>query len=47
MIGKRNVYTSKLYDTTIIEIFPENDKINHFLELEDNLFKEGSKNYAK
>ena len=31
---------NKDYDVTIIEIKPEMDNINNFLELDDNLFKE-------
>ena len=34
----RKIYTSKQYDTTIIEIFKEKDKIDDFLELDDNIF---------
>ena len=36
-IGKRKVYTSKLYDTTIIEIYEDKDDINDFLELDFDL----------
>ena len=38
----RKIYMNKEYDTTIIEINPEKDKINNFLELDENLFKENS-----
>ena len=43
--NNRRIYSSEKYDTTIIEIFPKEDKINYFLEFEDNIFKEGSKNF--
>ena len=33
-------YISKKYDTTIIEIKPEKDKINYFLELDEEIFQE-------
>ena len=39
---KRKIYMNKDYDTTIIEIKPEKDKINYFLELDSYLFKENS-----
>ena len=32
----RKIYMNKEYDTTIIEINPEKDKINNFLELDEN-----------
>ena len=38
----RKIYMSKEYDTTIIEINPEKDKINNFLELDENLLKDNS-----
>ena len=38
----RKIYMNKDYDTTIIEIKPEEDKINNFLELDEYLFKENS-----
>ena len=31
-ISNRKIYTNKVYDTTIIEIKPEIDAINDFLE---------------
>ena len=34
IIGDRKVYTSKKYDTTIIEIFEDEDNIKDFLELD-------------
>ena len=40
--NNRKIYMNKDYDTTIIEIIPEKDKINNFLELDENLFKENS-----
>ena len=33
-IGERMVYTSKLYDTTIIEIYEDKDNIQNFLQLD-------------
>ena len=38
--NKRKIYTSKEYDTTIIEILPKIDKIHDYLELDENLLKE-------
>ena len=38
----RKIYMNKEYDTTIIEIKPETDKIKYFLELDDGLLKENS-----
>ena len=35
----KKIYTSKLFDTTIIEI-NEKDNINDFMELDENVFKE-------
>ena len=40
---KRRVYTNKLFDNTIIEIFPEKDKIINFMDLDERLFKNNSK----
>jgi hypothetical protein len=34
----RKIYTNIKYDTTIIEILPEKDKIYHFLELDRHIF---------
>ena len=36
----RKIYTSEKYDITIIEIKPEQDQINYFLEIDKNIFKE-------
>ena len=36
----RKIYTSEKYDTTIIEI-KEEDKINDYLELDEDIFEEG------
>ena len=36
----RKIYTNEKYDTTIIEIKPEKDKINYFLELDEEIFQE-------
>ena len=40
IIGNRRVYTSVLYDTTIIEIFENNDDIKDFLELDLDINEE-------
>ena len=37
-LKNKKIYTSKLYDTTIIEINPVNDNIHNFLELDDQIF---------
>ena len=44
IIDKRKVYTSKLYDTTIIEIFEEKDNIHDFLELDFDINVENYNN---
>ena len=36
----RKIYTNEKYDTTRIEIKPEKDKINYFLELDEEIFQE-------
>ena len=41
----RGIYLGPKYDTTIIQIFSSIDKINNFLEIEDNLFIEKSDNF--
>jgi len=41
---KRILYTNKEYDTTIIEIKPEKDKINSFIELDERVYKEDFSN---
>ena len=38
----RNIYISKEHDTVIIEIIPQKDKINNFLELDGKLFNENN-----
>ena len=38
----RLIYTNEEYDTTIIEIIQEKDKINNFMEIDENVFKEES-----
>lgn len=43
---KRKVYTNEAYDTTIIEILPDIDKINNYLSLDENI-KEISTNSEK
>ena len=40
--NNRLVYTNEEYDTTIIQIRPEEDGIKHFLEIDANIFKEES-----
>ena len=42
----REIYFNKDYDIAIIEI-KENDNINNFLELDDNLFKDDIEAYYK
>ena len=37
-LKNKKIYTSKKYDTTIIEINPEKEVINNYLELDDELF---------
>ena len=39
----RKIYLSKEYDIVIIEIKPEKDKINHFLELDEKSLEENFK----
>ena len=39
-IDKKIIYTSKKYNTTIIEIKKEKENINDFLELDENIFNE-------
>ena len=38
----RLIYSNEEYDTTIIEIYPEKDKINNFMEIDEIVFKEES-----
>ena len=38
----RKIYTSKQYDTTIIEIKPKEDGNFNFIELDEDIFKENS-----
>ena len=40
---ERKIYTSIKYDTTIIEINPEIDDIHHFLNLDEDIFKDNIK----
>lgn len=40
----RTLYSNKEYDVTIIEIKPE-DKIDHFLEIDEGIFRESGQNY--
>ena len=39
-ISNRKIYTNQEYDITIIEIKPEIDEINDFLEIDNNIFDE-------
>lgn len=39
---KRKIYLNEEYNTTIIEIDPKKDKINFFLELDEDLFNDDS-----
>ena len=39
---KRTIYCNKEYDTVIIEIKPEKDKIDDFMELDDDIFRKNS-----
>ena len=41
---KRKLYTNKEYDTTIIEIKPEKDKINNFMKIDEKIYREGYSN---
>jgi hypothetical protein len=48
IIGNRIKYTSKIYDTTIIEIYEDKDNIKDFLQLDFNLNEDNcSNNYIK
>ena len=42
---KRRIYCNKEYDTTIIEIKPQKDKINDFMELDDDILEENSNKF--
>jgi len=44
---KENIYTSKEYDTTIIPINSEEDKINNFLEIDKEVFNNNANIYNK
>ena len=39
---KKIIYTNKEYDVTIIEVNPEEEEINYYMELEDKIFKKES-----
>ena len=39
-LKKKVIYTSELYDTTIIELNSEKDKINNYLELDEEIFED-------
>ena len=43
----RKIYTNEEYDTTIIEIKPDIDKINNFMELDEKIFKKSNNLYNK
>ena len=40
--NNRKIYTNEEYDTTIIEIKPEIDKINNFMELDEKIYKKSN-----
>ena len=40
------MYSDKEYDITIVEIKPEEDKIDDFMELDDNIFNEDTFNIS-
>ena len=44
--NNRNIYSSKNYNTTIIEL-KDTDNINYFLDLDDNLFRNELKDFFK
>ena len=46
-IEKRKIYTSIKYDTTIIPINSEEDKINNYLEIDEEIFNENINIYNK
>ena len=46
-IGERKVYTSKKYDTTIIEIYEDKDNIHDFLEIDFDISQELYNNIYK
>jgi V8-like Glu-specific endopeptidase len=46
-IEKRKIYTSIKYDTTIIPINSEEDKINNFLEIDEEIFNSNNNIYNK
>ena len=41
----RKIYTNEEYDTTIIEIKPGKDKINDFMEIDEEIFKKSNMFY--
>ena len=43
----RIFYTNEYYDTTIIEINPEKDKISNFMEIDENIFQKSNLSYIK
>ena len=45
IIGNRITYTSKIYDTTIIEIYEDKDNIKDFLQLDFNINEDIFNNY--
>ena len=45
--NNRKIYTNKDFDITIIEIFKDKDKINHYLELDENILNKDYENLYK
>ena len=41
ILSERKFYSNETYDISIIEVFPEKDKLNNFLELDYNYNKNG------
>ena len=46
-LENKKIYTSEKYDTTIIEINSKNEKIDKFLELDEEIFNENNNNFLK
>ena len=45
IVPERQFYTNEIYDITIIEIFPNKDNLNHFLELNEYIDEEKNESY--
>ena len=43
----RKIYSNKKYDTTIIEIRPEKDKLYNFLDIDEKIYIDESQNFYK